>query len=45
MNASDLHSVRREPKDITTFDMWLLTRILIGSSAVMTLAVFNYILF
>ena len=44
MNASDLHTPRQESRDITSFDVWLLSRILIGSSAVLTLATFNLIL-
>ena len=44
MNANDLHNTRPQPDEFASFDVWLLSRILIGSSAVMTLATFIYIL-
>jgi hypothetical protein len=44
MNASDLNLPTQNTRDNIGFDVWVLTRILIGSAAVMTFVTFSYIL-
>ena len=44
MNASDLFGDRPEVREDVGMDVWVLTRLLIGSAAVMTFVTFSYIL-
>jgi hypothetical protein len=43
MNASDLHIPRPTVRDDIGLDVWVLSRMLIGSAAVLTFVTFSYI--
>jgi hypothetical protein len=44
MNATDLHLPRASSQDDVGLDVWVLSRLLIGSAALLTFVTFSFIL-